>query len=342
MLEFIALAVNFFVFSVLFAPFVNESCQILLHCDSLASVVAVAFESPHSKMMKFVLKELNNVAAFKQLKQVTAVTHEAGPGNMMADAAARNYAQVLDSLPSQMRLKLMSRKLPSKSIEFINRAVEYFRALSKEERGLAMSQKQNPDSSSYPWTQPPRMLDDSNDIIQYGDRVVVFPTRIPSLLEPGEKGDEQIADVVVVASGQSASEPLGAQFPQQMRLPLVRGQPPLPRVCQESVHPANPCVGHQTLRQKRSHMVMCLAEEAASEIAKPLQFNEAFARGSVNVPEMLSDMFRSILQSVPVSTADKDGRDWEQWSSTMQRLGVSPLRTDIAAHLGHNSDTGQR
>jgi integrase len=80
-----------------------------------------------------------------------------------------------------------------------------------------------------------------------------------------------------------------------------------------------------------------VARQAAAEVATTLQHDATFVRGSVNVQEMLSDIFLSIVDAVPASTADKDGKDWESWCATMQRLGASPLRMNVTAHQGHDS-----
>ena len=48
------------------------------------------------------------------------------------------------------------------------------------------------------------------------------------------------------------------------------------------------------------------------------------------------DIFMSVLQTVPVETAKKDGQDWELWSNVMAELGVSAWCGNVAAHRGHD------
>ena len=63
-----------------------------------------------------------------------------------------------------------------------------------------------------------------------------------------------------------------------------------------------------------------LAASAATAVAATLQHDPVFVRGSINVQEMLANIFHSILDAVPASTADKDGKDWQLWVGTMDRL----------------------
>jgi hypothetical protein len=51
---------------------------------------------------------------------------------------------------------------------------------------------------------------------------------------------------------------------------------------------------------------------------------------------MMIDIFMSVLQTVPVETAKKDGKDWELWSNVMAELGVPAWRGNVAAHRGHD------
>ena len=52
---------------------------------------------------------------------------------------------------------------------------------------------------------------------------------------------------------------------------------------------------------------------------------------------MLANIFHSILDAVPASTADKDGKDWQLWVGTMDRLGMEPLRMNVTAHQAHDA-----
>ena len=61
-LELIALAACFLVFGPLHRGMIHEQCTLLIHCDSLALGLAVAFQRTKSRMMLVVLKKLN--AAF--------------------------------------------------------------------------------------------------------------------------------------------------------------------------------------------------------------------------------------------------------------------------------------
>ena len=63
-LEFIATAVNFFVFRPIFDGFIHEHCRLLLHCDSTQAVLALIFDAPKALMMKFVRAELGKMSLF--------------------------------------------------------------------------------------------------------------------------------------------------------------------------------------------------------------------------------------------------------------------------------------
>jgi hypothetical protein len=65
-------------------------------------------------------------------------------------------------------------------------------------------------------------------------------------------------------------------------------------------------------------MMHDVAQQAATEVARTLQHDSTFVRGSVDVKEMLSDIFCSILDAVPTSTADKDGKDWQKATKRRQ------------------------
>ena len=57
-LELIAWAVNFFVFGQVFTGFIEEGSSLLLHCDALPAVAVVAFGRSRSRLLTFVLNEL--------------------------------------------------------------------------------------------------------------------------------------------------------------------------------------------------------------------------------------------------------------------------------------------
>ena len=164
-LELIGLAVNFFVFGELFVNVVHKECTLLLHCDSLASVVAVAFKRPKSEMMKFVVDELHMVPAYKRMEPFLAATHEAGAGNIMADAASRNYKKVITQFSQQLRIKSIHKGLSVAVRQFIQRAVDKYRSSTPVEQERSLTQAHNGDSASNPVRRPKPMLSAEHEVL---------------------------------------------------------------------------------------------------------------------------------------------------------------------------------
>ena len=82
-LELIALAACFLVFGPLYRGMIHRQCKLLIHCDSLASVLAVAFQRTKSRLMLVVLKKLRLMPHFRSIAPHTAVTHTKGVGGFM-------------------------------------------------------------------------------------------------------------------------------------------------------------------------------------------------------------------------------------------------------------------
>ena len=100
-------------------------------------------------MMQFVHRELHGTPIFKSVKKYLTVVHEKGLGNLMGDAASRARIDVLKATAAAMRIKCVQLKVPRHAVDFIGRACAYFRSLSLEEQGRAVSQPQNPNPASF-------------------------------------------------------------------------------------------------------------------------------------------------------------------------------------------------
>ena len=125
MLELVALIAQFFVFGKLFIEVTNETCLLLIHCDSLASVLAIAFERPKSKLMIEVLSYLHENKEFRKLKQHMAITHVKGLGNVCGDVASRGEKATLEQFTSQLRIKSMRLPVPKEALNVIHHMVQY-------------------------------------------------------------------------------------------------------------------------------------------------------------------------------------------------------------------------
>ena len=88
--------------------------------------------------------------------------------------------------------------------------------------------------------------------------------------------------------------------------------------------------------KRMQQALVSVAMVAASQVAQSLSIDTILVRASVNVRELLQDIFLSVLRTVPKGTADKDGKGWERWSGVMAELGVSAWRGNVAAHRGHD------
>ena len=169
-LEAIACWVNFFVFGQMYQSLIGEGCKLLTHCDSLASVLAVAMDRSKSKMLRFVFSELRQVAVFQKLLPHLLTTHEKGMGNVMADAGSRVHTEVLNQYAQVLRVKLVRRHVSAAAEQFIHRAVAYARTLSAAEQHLAQEQTNTPTSASFDMEEIhmeeiPRMVADDGTMV---------------------------------------------------------------------------------------------------------------------------------------------------------------------------------
>ena len=352
-LEAIAFAVNFFVFPQLFGDLVSQDCRLLLHCDALSSVLAITFERSKSKMISFIFKELGRLQAFCNLEQHAATTHEAGPGNVLADAASRAKLQVLQDYAAQMRMKSIRRHLSRDARQFILRAVQYARTLSAVEQDLSITQCNNADSAS----NPVRMVTDDGCVVGLASMgsadsataggAVRMVADVDDLCQHGPRESGHVAPLManrmVSAEGQvlqatsDAGEGVESGVTEMVQ---QRGKRPIRVVSglQPSQQPRcgyqGETASHLTAKERRRQALVKVAEAAARDIAVSLALDVSLV--SVNVQEMMASIFKSILSTVPAGTADKDGRDWELWSNVMAELGVPAWRGDIAAHRGHD------
>lgn len=90
------------------------------------------------------------------------------------------------------------------------------------------------------------------------------------------------------------------------------------------------------LVQRRSQALENVAKAAAHDVAYTLRLDSSLVAAALNVEQMMTDIFMSVLQTVPVETAKKDGKDWELWSNVMAELGVPAWRGNVTAHRGHD------
>ena len=90
------------------------------------------------------------------------------------------------------------------------------------------------------------------------------------------------------------------------------------------------------LVRRRQQALVQLAMVASSQGAQSLSVDTTLIGASINVRDLLQDMFLSVMRTVPKGTADKDGKDWEFWSSVMSELEASAWRGNVAAHRGHD------
>ena len=315
-LELIALAACFLVFGPLYRGMIHEQCKLLIHCDSLASVLAVAFQRTKSRLMLVVLKKLRLMPHFQSIAPHTAVTHTKGVGNVMGDAASRGHRATIDQFTSQIGVKSIQLQLPRPALDFIHEMVAYCRTLSDVELDISITQRMNADSASNPQMRdlpaPPRRLPPTQQLREPEHRQECQPKR---------------------------PRPAGCALPAPPAQPTTtvnRAAPVSGPIC---VAPPAAAPNVSALRLQRRKELDDAAVTAAGHMAQhtPLPMLSAV---STSAPvDFVVEMFRSVLRSIPDGTMKIDERDWQHWSEFCRSFGYAPLRLDLRAHLGHDASS---
>ena len=366
-LEFIAAAVNFFVFGPVFDGFIHEHCRLLLHCDSTPAVLAIIFDAPKALMMQFVRAELGKLSLFRRWEQLIAVSHERGLGNTCADAASRAQVKVLRHFTSAMHIKCIRRKLPPDAEAFIHRSCDYFRSLSALEQGRAVSQAQNADSASNPdWVEVhPAMPFSNTTSLNPGVNINCGSPSVRDdlvLRLDGECTSNRASPLQHSVIGRLRSPPPPAKRPRCV-LPSPLLAPSLTEDRTTTMHAVSVVQRVSTqlphcdswkqqrkdpprlaglksltaLQRSRQLLLHDVAREAAADIAKHAGAPAgtlAMLNQSNNLCESLSSMFISILDTVPAGTAAKNMQDWEKWHAFTHEHGLSAWRGNVKAHQG--------
>ena len=342
-LELLALALSILVFGPLLKGVLCETCRWLLHCDSSPAVQAVIFENPRSPMMQFVHRELHGTPIFKSVKKYLAVVHEKGLGNLMGDAASRARIDVLKATAAAMRIKCVQLTVPRHAVDFIGRACAYFRSLSLEEQGRAVSQPQNPNPASFAMQMlgVPNMV--PNEPLLSVVTQAVMPVSAPLPLE----GVSGMKEPVLQARLSEPTQPIMDSEVQVIQLPgsaVAAAVSSIPFVGQKRVPKPQP--GEAVSPKKRSklqvhrlNLLHELAHTAAADIAAHMNVGSQTLSAvlpNANLEDMLTGMFVKILDSVPAGTADINARDWEKWSVFVRKLDLQPWRGDVRAHQGYD------
>lgn len=355
LLEAIAFGVQFFVIGRVMPDFVGAHGTILAHCDALATVLSAALHKPKSPFLRFMFVHLDKSPFFRRLRPHVAVTHVAGPGNIMADAASRHRADVIADFSRQIGVRPVQRGLCESALRFIHECIDYARSLSACEQSLDISQPNNPNSASWPQCVAaiPRMVSDDGELLC---------ERVNKRAKPDVKG---CSDQVLNQGPESPPmETMGiprmvsnaGDLVQNQRLPSITADPVStgdtdcelpagqagpdadlrdPVSSPSAVRPETDTFLSQLspLQTRRQQALRSLAVTAATDIASKMGQSGDSIIG-VAAKQTLQDMFLGVLDTVPSSTADTDRRDWELWCKLTTELKTQPWRGDVAAHNG--------
>ena len=338
-LELLALAVMFWVFGPLFKGMVHDQCGLLIHCDSLASVLAVAFQRSTSRLMNAVLREMDRTPAFKSMKPHIALTQVRGVGNVMGDAASRGHSETLRQFTSQLKMHSIRIPVPKEALSFLDRMVAYCRTLSPIELDISAVQPMNADSASQPTFQelpePPRRLpllavaaeakpltqsislqepparigSTCNMSVPAPQTALVMPILHESILASAEPKRRRIGGAVAEHSAWVTAAPI-----------------------------ASPKKKLSDLRIRRRKALDDVAILAAQRMAVVVSSSFLAVTGAPSANNFAVDMFRSILSAVNDGTAQIDERDWEHWQGFCDLSGHPAFRDNIRAHAGHDPD----
>ena len=157
-LEFMAAALG----TIVFAPVLAGAALVCLETDALATASSLTARA-RTPVMQAILDALLETPEYAALAPRLLISHCAGAGNPLADAASRGYDDVLAVLGEALGVTTSRRHLSSSARDFMRRALEAAVPLigSREQPGLGATALGNHNISmdGRPIAQPGRLVD---------------------------------------------------------------------------------------------------------------------------------------------------------------------------------------
>ena len=157
-LEFMAAALG----TIVFAPVLAGAALVCLETDALATASSLTARA-RTPIMQAILDALLETPEYAALAPRLLISHCAGAGNPLADAASRGYDDVLAVLGEALGVTTSRRHLSSSARDFMRRALEAAVPLigSREQPGLGATALGNHNISmdGRPIAQPGRLVD---------------------------------------------------------------------------------------------------------------------------------------------------------------------------------------